>query len=80
MAKTKNKIQVLVITHKHGTNFYAAKTKKGIQKELFNYVKAWWKEEMIHEMPKGEIQAIEEYFESVSESEAYTLGETEIKN
>lgn len=75
----KIKVQILTITHQYGTNFYAAKTKKGIKNQLFTFVKLYWETEMETEMPKDQQQAIDEYFgEMGNHGESYELGESDL--
>ena len=40
------KIWIAVVEHRHGQNVYAAKTKKKLVDQLYEYVKQWWESEI----------------------------------
>ncbi len=62
------KIWIAVIEHRHGQNVYAARTKKKLVDELYDYVKQWWEseipdEELPTKVPKRKV--VDLYFEHV---------------
>lgn len=62
-------IYVATIEHKYGVNRYAAKSPEGLMKELYEYVKEYWNEEMPEEellTEYEEEEAIEAYFETAN--------------
>ncbi|MGQ7794497.1 hypothetical protein ACUN0C_18995 [Faunimonas sp. B44] len=63
-----DKIWVASITHNYGTDLYAARTKKGILRQIHAYVEEWWEHEGLEgPMPDDEEEAISEYFEHVDD-------------
>ena len=61
------KIWIAVISHRHGINTYAARTRAKLRKQLYAYVREWWASEIPDEpMPQFDKQdAIDQYFERV---------------
>lgn len=73
----RDKVWVGTINHKNGTNFYAARTREGMLKQLARYCWEWWREEPTLngiEMPDDDEARIDTYFEYV-ESEHAEYGE-----
>ncbi|MBL7163240.1 MAG: hypothetical protein ISS57_11585 [Anaerolineales bacterium] len=78
MTETTNKIAlwVGVVGNKYGVNTYVAVSEEALRKEIFEYVKAWWQDELGDlPLPQDRDQAIEAYFEQV-ESETCTIDST----
>ena len=70
------KIWIAVVEHRHGQNVYAARTKKKLVDQLYDYVKQWWEseipdEELPADLPKQ--QAVERYFEQVGHEFLQTM-------
>ena len=62
-----------IVTNKYGANTYVAVSEDALRDELFEYVKAWWPEEIADlPLPLDRDQAIEVYFEKV-ESETCVI-------
>ena len=62
-----NKIVIAVITHKHGTNVYASKTIENVKKQVVEYCKEWWDDEVGDQeedfpIPEKADDIINEYF------------------
>jgi len=77
--KAKNKVFILIIEHRHGTDVWAHSTREKAEESLEKYVMGWWEEEMDSEMPT-EMQMwdkITEYFDKV-ENENWRITELEI--
>lgn len=56
-------IHIAVLSHKHGTNIYTAKTEQGLTNQLYDFVKDDWNEhEDMGEIPEDKQEAIDEYF------------------
>ncbi|MGQ7794447.1 hypothetical protein ACUN0C_18735 [Faunimonas sp. B44] len=65
-----DKIWVASITHSYGTDLYAARTKKGLLRQIHAYVEEWWEDEGLGtEMPHDTEEAISEYFERVEDEQ-----------
>lgn len=62
------KLHIAIVTHRHGTNCYGAKTEEVLAKKIQEYVESWWDQEQI-KLPKPEDKAemVEAYFESVED-------------
>ena len=76
------RIWIAVVEHRHGQNVYAAKTKKGLVDQLYDYVKQWWESEI----PDDELPAkasrreiVDRYFERVSHEWLETLSQVTVE-
>jgi len=61
-------IWVAVISHRHGTNAYASKTKDGLYRQIRGYVREWWDTEITcYEFPEeaNDYEVVRQYFDSV---------------
>ena len=70
------KIWIAVIEHRHGQNVYAARTKRKLLDQLYDYVKQWWDSEIPDEElpPKLSKKAVvDRYFEHVGHEWLETL-------
>ena len=70
------KIWIAVIEHRHGQNVYAARTKRKLLDQLYDYVKQWWDSEIPDEElpPKlSKKAAVDRYFEHVGHEWLETL-------
>lgn len=75
------KVWIAVVEHRHGQNVYAAKTKRKLVDQLYEYVKQWWDSEIPQESlpPKlSKQQVVNLYFERVGHEWLETLTQTEI--
>ena len=54
-------INVAMISHKHGNNFYLSKTEEGLRNIIYNYVVEYW--EFEQEIPADKEDAITLYFD-----------------
>ena len=77
------KVWVAVVEHRHGQNVYAAKTKKALVGQLYEYVEEWW----ASEIPDEELPAhlpqqvvVDRYFESVGHEWLETLTQTTVSS
>lgn len=75
-------IQVATISHRHGVNGYASKTKKGIEKQVADYCREYWADAFPGEDPPADMKdsdAIDAYFEAVADEfyniDVATLGD-----
>jgi len=51
------------ISHRHGTNFYVARTQKGLDKKVADYCREWWAEQVGEEpVPETDSEVTERYF------------------
>lgn len=75
------KIWVAAITHKHGTNVYAATSRIRLIHELHGYVKEWWHSE-IPEVPfpdeGSEEDVVDRYFDTLEHETLEFIEETEL--
>ncbi len=72
------KVHILIIEHRHGTNFYANESAEGVLRQLDSYIRDWWEKELPHEtIPAEREDRIRQYFEYVN-SESYILEEVEV--
>lgn len=66
------KAWIAIVSHRHGRNVYAARTKRGLNRQLYEYVKESWSE-ITHiegvpaEPPRKHLSAITMYFDSAHE-------------
>ena len=65
-------VWVAVVTHRHGNNVYASRTRKGIMDQLFDYVVLEWNSEIpdeglpdILEKNISKSEVVDRYFELV---------------
>ena len=77
------KVWVAVVEHRHGQNVYAAKTKKALVGQLYEYVAEWWAsqipdEEMPTDLPRKEV--VDRYFECVGHEWLETLTQTTVSS
>ncbi|GAG70845.1 unnamed protein product [marine sediment metagenome] len=73
------KILIATVQHKHGTNFYAAKSLSGLTKQLAKYTRDWWDKECFDiQMPKSEIDQVDTYFINVDSESLELSGHIEI--
>jgi len=80
--KKKNKVYVLCIDHRHGTDVSVHRTRKGVEDHLALWVATWWAEEQenysrLGEQPADPADAVVEYFDIVDE-EYYEITETTV--
>jgi hypothetical protein len=75
------KIFVATVSHRHGINAYAAKTRAGIQKQLADYCREWWDEAGLDPVAEGTADSdiIDAYFE-ICGDEFYNLDETKLED
>ena len=62
------KIWIAVVSHRHGQNVYAARTRQKLIDELYDYVRQWWESEIPDEkLPKrlSKKAVVDRYFERV---------------
>lgn len=77
---TIEKVWVLTIDHKYGTDTYVKRTEVGAKRELLSYVDRWWDEIDSTDAPAGTTEeTIEFYFES-REGEYYHIEEVELED
>ena len=72
------KVWMAVVEHRHGQNVYAARTKRGLLDQLYEYVQEWWDseipdEEMPTDLPRKEV--IDLYFSQVGHEWLETLSD-----
>ena len=77
------KVWIAVVEHRHGQNVYAARTKKALVRQLYEYVEEWWAseipdEELPADQPKQDV--VDRYFEHVSHEWLETLTQTTVAN
>lgn len=75
------KVWIAVVEHRHGQNVYAAKTKRKLVDQLYEYVKQWWDSEIPQESLPPQLskqQAVNLYFDRVGHEWLETLTQTEI--
>ena len=73
------KIHVATITHKHGINFYAAKTRKGLEKQLYQFVSEW-DPSLRSRQPEEYGDAISEYFDDRQDEESLEEDVTDLED
>lgn len=75
------KLWILHITHRHGDDLMAFKSKEGADRALSDYVKEWWAQEIGSKvaMPSDVDEMITQYFELVGE-ESHHLQECELRD
>jgi hypothetical protein len=76
------KIWIAVVEHRHGQNVYAAKTKKKLVDQLYDYVKQWWESEIPDEELPANVskkQVVDDYFERVSHEWLETLSQVTVE-
>lgn len=72
-------VHILHITHKHGENFYAHRTKEGAELAIAEYVNDNWDEEMPKgtPIPDNPTDSVAAYFEHMGaqggDSESYSI-------
>lgn len=79
-----DRVIVLLIDHRHGTDVSLHRTQKGAHKALVEYVRDEWKNEQLEEsMPKDEEEMIEQYFQIMREQrdagESYDIRKLEVE-
>jgi hypothetical protein len=77
------RIHIATVSHRHGTNIYAAKSEAGAYRQLAEYCREWWAETGIKEQPGEDDGAvISAYFESdgIGGEEFYEMGEAELRD
>ena len=70
------KIWIAVVAHRHGQNVYAARTRKKLVEELYDYVRRWWASEIPdEELPEhlAKKKIVDRYFERVGHEWLDTL-------
>jgi len=75
-----NKIWLLTIEHRHGTDHWVCATEAVALSYLDNYVQQWWEDESEdededEEIPSGPSQRRERYFAEIAQSESYCIEE-----
>jgi hypothetical protein len=71
------KVWVLTINHKHGTDIWVRRTQESAWQILVDYATEWWAGEMAGaEMPEEPGDRVSLYFEEVND--AYELEECEV--
>lgn len=60
-------VYVLKIEHKHGIDIHIYRKLETANENLFAYVKEYWDDFDLGEMPKDRVDAIEEYFNRTDE-------------
>ncbi len=76
------KIWIAVIGHRHGQNVYAARTRKKLVEQLYEYVKQWWESEIPDEELPANVskkQVVDDYFERVSHEWLETLSQVTVE-
>lgn len=76
------KIWIAVVEHRHGQNVYAAKTKKKLMEQLYDYVKQWWESEIPdEELPTkaSRREIVDRYFERVCHEWLETLSQVTVE-
>jgi len=76
------KIWMAVVEHRHGQNVYAAKTKRKLVDQLYDYVKQWWESEIPdEELPAkaSKREVVDSYFEHVSHEWLETLSQVTVE-
>ena len=58
-------IYIAVIKHKYGDNYYTARSKFGLKKQIADYCEEWWDKELYGPMPIDMQSKIDIYFGSV---------------
>jgi hypothetical protein len=77
MSETNEKVWVLTINHKHGTDIWVRRAQESAWQILVDYVTEWWPgEKGDEEMPEEPGDRVGLYFEDVDE--AYELEECEV--
>jgi hypothetical protein len=72
------KIWVTTVEHKHGTNVSAFTTEELARADLAAFAREWWNDTGLDdEPPTDDNEAIEDYFDAVSD-EFYSLESTEL--
>lgn len=62
------------ISHRHGTDFYVAKTEEGLFRQLAKYCREWWVDtEIDAEPPNDDPACVFVYFESPSVMDTETF-------
>ena len=77
------KVWIAVIEHRHGQNVYAAKTKKALVGQLYEYVVEWWAREIPDEELPADLSkqaAVDRYFERVGHEWLETLTQTTVSS
>ena len=75
------KVWIAVVEHRHGQNVYAARTKKALVRQLYEYVEEWWASEVPDEewpadLPRQAV--VDRYFERVGHEWLETLTQTTV--
>lgn len=82
MKSPRETVHVLVIQHQYGDDIYVCRTRQIADRELDEYVRAWWPNEMEEKpMPKDPAKRAQDYFAEMGENrgeEFYTIRETKI--
>jgi hypothetical protein len=78
LKEDKQKVWVLTVAHKHGTNVSAHKSEDSAYDELFAFVDQWWQHELSRSMPVIQGEAINQYFEATDE--AYEITECAVED
>jgi hypothetical protein len=63
-------IHLGIISHRHGDNFYLGVDEKDLDDQIYDYVKENWEQEMEDEkIPEDEDEAMERYFQVLTEQQ-----------
>jgi len=63
------KVWIGIVSHRHGTNTYAGKTRAALMRQLYEYVEENWADEIRDDVfPSGQTRrfVIDRYFEEVT--------------
>jgi hypothetical protein len=79
LKRNDREVQVLIVSHRHGTDYHVAETEKLAFRLLYGYVKWWWNDSgKGFKMPKDRDKAIELYFDKVHPDESYEISATTV--
>lgn len=74
-------IELLIIGHKHGNNYYVCANREIVQRILYKYVLDWWDDAFFDdrvEVPNIQQDAIDLYFEENFRREWYEIESSEV--
>jgi hypothetical protein len=75
----KENVHVGRISHRHGDNFYASRTRESLIKQIAGYCRDWWAEFCTEECPADDQEVIDQYFGEAEGVEYYEISETELE-
>jgi hypothetical protein len=67
-------VHILIVSHRHGTDYHVAESEKLARWLLYGYVKRWWDDgcETL-KMPQGRDKAIKLYFDEIRSDESWEI-------